>query len=275
MSRLLRSRAWSVLALIAGVTSFWAGDNLWLRLACAAALAVGIAQQLALLARSIRRGTLGTFWIRLSVGTMLCVGVAGWYLANSQGMPVLVVAGLVVALTGLWWFRTRPDVVQLQARNLPGAPEEPVDPPRWPYGWAGAVICGFLVLSFVAATLSLPAAVFPFLAVLAVAMLAVILVPHIRFVRYNKKVLEMLRAYRPVLTMPYDGQAGFHIGLWLPYVERTGHRFTVVTTDAVAFRRVSEKYTMPVIYAPMGGRRAIRAIVAEDGPGRALCLQRQ
>jgi CDP-Glycerol:Poly(glycerophosphate) glycerophosphotransferase len=264
MSRLLRSRAWSVLALIAGVTSLWVGDNLWLRLLCAAGLAVGIAQQLALLALSIRRHMLGTFWIRLSVATMLCVGVAGWYLANSQRMPVLVVAGLVVALTGLWWSRSArkdADVVQLRARNLPGAPEEPVDPPRWPSGCAGAVICGFLVLGFVAATLSLPAAVFPVLAVLAVAMLAVILVPHTRFARYNEDVLEKLRAYRPVLTMPYDGQAGFHIGMWLPYLERTGHRFTVVTTDAVAFRRISEMYTMPVIYAPQGGRRAIRALL--------------
>ncbi len=118
MSRLLRSRAWSVLALIAGVSSFWAGDNLWLRLTCAAGLTVGIGQQLALLALSIRRRMLGTFWIRLSVATMLCVGVAGWYLANSQGMPGLVIGGLVVALTGLWWFRARPDFVQLQARNL-------------------------------------------------------------------------------------------------------------------------------------------------------------
>jgi CDP-Glycerol:Poly(glycerophosphate) glycerophosphotransferase len=260
MSRLLRSRAWSVLALIAGVTSLWAGDNLWLRLVCAVGLAVGIAQQLALLALSVRRRMLGTFWIRLSVSTMLCVGVAGWYLANSQGMPGLVIAGLAMALTGLWWFRNRPDFVQLQARNLPGAPE-PVDPPRWPYGWAGAGMCGFLVLGFIAATLSLPAAVFPILAVLAVVMLAVILVPHTRFVRYNKQVLAALRAYRPVLTMPYDGQAGFHIGLWSPYLERTGHPFTVVTTDSVAFRRVSETYTMPVIYAPMGGRRAIRAML--------------
>jgi len=125
MSRLLRSRAWSVLALIAGVTSLWAGDNLWLRLVCAVGLAVGIAQQLALLALSVRRRMLGTFWIRLSVSTMLCVGVAGWYLANSQGMPGLVIAGLAMALTGLWWFRNRPDFVQLQARNLPGAPEPP------------------------------------------------------------------------------------------------------------------------------------------------------
>ena len=44
-------------------------------------------------------------------------------------------------------------------------------------------------------------------------------------------------------------------------LERTGHPFTVVTTDAVAFRRVSERYTMPVIYAPKGDRRAIRAML--------------
>jgi hypothetical protein len=55
----------------------------------------------------------------------------------------------------------------------------------------------FLVLGFVAATLSLPAAVFPVLAVLAVAMLAVIRVQIARFMRYNQEVLDKLRAYRP------------------------------------------------------------------------------
>ena len=93
MSRLLRSRAWSVLALLAGITSVWAGDVLWLRLACAAGLAIGIAQQLALLALSIRMRMLGTFWVRLSAATMLCAGVACWYLANSPRLPFLVVAG--------------------------------------------------------------------------------------------------------------------------------------------------------------------------------------
>jgi hypothetical protein len=264
MSRLLRSRAWPILALFAGITSVWAGDVLWLRLACATGLVIGIAQQLVLLALSVRMRMLGTFWVRLSAATMLCAGVACWYLANSPRLPFLVVAGLLIVLGGLWWFCTAlkdSDVVQLQVRNLPGAPEEPVDPPRWPYGWAGVVICGFLVLGFVAATLSLPAAVFAVLAVLAAAMLAVIGVPHARFTGYNREVLEKLQAYRPVLTMPYNGHAGFHIGLWLPYLERTGQPFTVVTTDALAFQRVAERYTMPVIYAPRGDRRAIRAML--------------
>jgi len=264
MSRLLCSRAWSVLGLLAGITSVWASDVLWLRLVCAAGVVVGIAQQLALLALSIHKRMLGTFSVRLSATTMLSAGVACWYLANSPRVPFLIAAGLLVALAGLWWFCTAPkdaDVVHLQARNLPGAPEVPVDPPRWPYGWGGSVICGFLALGFVAATLSLPAVVFLVLAVLAVAMLAVIRVQHARFTRYNQEVLDKLRAYRPVLTMPYNGHAAFHIGLWSPYLERTGQPFTVVTTDALAFQRVAERYTMPVIYAPKGDLRAIRAML--------------
>jgi hypothetical protein len=264
MSRLLRSRAWSVLAFLAGITSLWVGDIRWLRLACAAGLATGITQQLALLALSIRMRMLGTFRFRLSAATMLCAAVACWYLANSPSLSLLVVAGLLVVLAGMWWLCTAlkdADVVQLQARNLPGAPEEPVDPPRWPYGWAGAVICGFLVLGFVAATLSLPAAVFSVLALLAAAMLAVMRVQLAGFTAYNRVVLDKLRGYRPVLTMPYNGHAGFHIGLWSPYLERTGQPFTVVTTDALAFKRVAERYTMPVIYARKGDLRAIRAML--------------
>jgi CDP-Glycerol:Poly(glycerophosphate) glycerophosphotransferase len=263
VSRLLRSRAWPILAVLAGITSLWAGNILWLRLACATGLAVGIAQQVALLALSIRMGMLGTFRVRLSAATMLCAGVACWYLANSPRLPFLIVGGFLLVPAALWWFCTAlkdADVVQLQARNLPGVREKPVDAPRWRPGWVGVVMCGFLVLGFVAATLSLPAAVFSVLAVLAIAMLAVMRVLLARFTTYSREVLDKLQAYRPVLTMPYNGQAGFHVGLWSAYVERTGQPFTVVTTDALAFKRVAERYTMPVIYAPTGDLRAIRAM---------------
>ena len=190
--------------------SIWAGDVFWLRLACAAGLVVGIAQQLALLALSLHRRTLETFRVRLSAATMLCAGVACWYLANSPHLPIFVVAGLLVVLSGLWWFGAAVkdvDVARLQARNLPGVPNKPVAPPRWPYGWGGVTMCAFLVFGFVAATLSLPAVVFSVLAVLAVAMLAVIRVQLARFTRYHRLVLDKLRAYGPVLTMPYNGHA--------------------------------------------------------------------
>jgi len=250
--------------LFAGITSIWAGDVLWLRLACGAGLALGITQQLALLGLSVHKHTLRTFRVRLGAASMLTAGVACWYLANSPRLPFLVVAGLLAVLAGLWWFCAAlkdAGVVQLQARNLPGVPEEPVAAPRWPYGWAQVVMCGLFVFGFVAATLALPAAVFTVLAALAVAMLAVMRVQLARFTAYSKNVLEKLRAYRPVLTMPYNGHAAFHIGLWSPYLERTGQPFTVVTTDALAFQRVADRYTMPVIYAPQGDRRAIRAML--------------
>ena len=122
-------------------------------------------------------------------------------------------------------------------------------------------MCAFLVLGFTAATLSLPAAVFSVLAVLAVAVLAMMRVQLARFTQYHKLVLDKLRGYAPVLTMPYNGHAAFHIGLWSPFLERTGQPFTVVTTDALAFQRVADRYTMPVIYAPKGDRRAVRAML--------------
>ena len=59
--------------------------------------------------------------------------------------------------------------------------------------------------------MSLPAVVFPVLAALTAAMLAVIRVQLARFTGYNRVVLDKLRAYRPALTMPYNGHAGFHI----------------------------------------------------------------
>ena len=77
MPRLLGSRAWSVLALLAGITSVWAGDSSWLRLACAAGLVVGIAQQLVLLALSIRTRTLETFRVRLSAADLAADITAG------------------------------------------------------------------------------------------------------------------------------------------------------------------------------------------------------
>jgi hypothetical protein len=148
MSRLLRSRAWSVLALLAGITSLWPGDVLWLRLACAAGLAIGISQQLALLVISIRMRMLGTLRVRLSSATMLSAAVACWYLANSPRLPFLVVAGLLVILAGLWWFCTAlkdADVVQLQARNLPGGyPKSRLTLPAGRMGGPPSWFAGFL-----------------------------------------------------------------------------------------------------------------------------------
>ena len=195
MSGLLGSRAWSGLALLAGLTSVWTADIAWLRLGCAIGLVIGIAQQLTLLALSIRMRTLATFSVRLSAASMLSAGIACWYLANSPGLPFLIVAALLLILAALWWFCTalrNADVVQLRARNLPGVPEEPVDPPRWPYGWGWAVMSGFFVLSFVAGRCRSRRRCLQRLRVSAVAMLAGSM-PYTQFTRYNSLVLDKFR----------------------------------------------------------------------------------
>ena len=161
MSRLLRARAWPILALFAGVTSVWAGDLLWLRPACAAGLVIGIAQQLVLLARSIRMGMLGTFWVRLTAATMprwSCLLVSG-----ELPRCVPVVAGLLVVLGGLWWFciavkdsSTSCSYKSAICREL----LKSLLTLHAGHGWAGVVICGFLVLGLSLPPLSLPAAVF-------------------------------------------------------------------------------------------------------------------
>jgi hypothetical protein len=201
----------------------------------------------------------------LTVGMTLCTAVACWYLANRADAPLMITAGLVIAFVGLWGARTLPadsQVVQLKAANLPGAPDERAgEPPRWPYGWAAVATVGFLTFSFIAGTFALPAWIFVVLALVLAAVLVPITVPYAEFSRHHGAILEKFRQFRPVFTMPYDGQTGFHIGLWSPYLERAGHPFAVITTDPKAFRRVAQMYQMPVIFAPNGDQRAIRAML--------------
>ena len=171
MSRLLRARV-AHSGVVRRCHICLGGDLLWLRLACAAGLVIGIAQQLVLRAQHPHGhagDVLGSVDRRHHAVRWSCLLVSG----ELPRLPFWSSLGCSWYSVGCGGFASQSDsdVVQLQVRNLPGAPEEPFDPPRW-YGWAGVVICGFLVLGFVAATLSLPAAVFALLGLLAVAMLA-------------------------------------------------------------------------------------------------------
>jgi CDP-Glycerol:Poly(glycerophosphate) glycerophosphotransferase len=262
VTRLLRSRVWPALALVAGIGSIFADG--WFRLACGCILGIAITSQLALIGLYARRRRLQNFWVRLSVNVMLSAAVTGWHVANRPLFRPLTLTGLVLLLTALWCSRSLPadaNVVQLQARNLPGAPESSPTAPRWPYGWAPLTVSVFLLLGFLSGTLAVPGWIFTALALVTVATLAAITVPYVRFGRGYRKVLDKLRDFAPVYTMPYDGQSGFHVGLWSPYLERTGNPFTVVTTDANAFTRVPQLYNMPVIFAPTADRRSIRAML--------------
>ena len=142
MFGLVRSRAWSVLALLAGITSVLGGGcplaatRLRCRVsdrdraAAAAARAQHPQAHVRDLLDSVERRDHAVRWSCLLVSGELLRACHSWSLP-----------ALLAVLAGLWWLSGAlkdADVVQLHARNLPGVPEEPADPPRWPYGWAGA-----------------------------------------------------------------------------------------------------------------------------------------
>ena len=254
--------------------SVWAGIS-WLRLACAAGLAIGIAQQLALLALHIHMQRLETSWVRLSAATMLCAGVACWYLANSPRLPFLVVAGLLVVLAGLWWSCTAlkdVDVVRLQVRIFQEPPKSRLTLHAGRTDGAGLTICGFLY-----SALSLPRCrcqrrCSQRLRSLGVAMFAVLRVPLARFSGTTGGAREaagvpsgaddaLKRAchipYRFVVTLSGENRATLH---------RRDDRRTRIQAHG---REVHHAGDLFADRRPSGDS----SDVAQDSPGRALCLQ--
>jgi hypothetical protein len=201
--------------------------------------------------------------VRFGTAAMLSAGLGCWYLANQRHSPIPIAAGVLMLLVALWLARPVSLAVkmELQARHLPGAPEEPAERPRLSYATAVVTFCGVLVLGFVAGALRLPAWVFLVLSAAGAAALAAVTVGHGPLVRRTRQVSKALRDLSPVYALPYNGRAGFHIGMWSPYLQRTGKPVIVVTTEEYAFNRVAGMYpALPVIYAPSGARSAVRSM---------------
>jgi hypothetical protein len=258
MRRWLGSRAWAIIALAGGVLSAgWGRSSGPLLVIGGVLVAAGLAAQ-ALLGLAASRRRLRTFWIRFIPASLLTLAVGSWYWANSPRLPGLGLAAVALVLAGLWLARRAPASAgfELEARHLPGASEQPPVTPRWPYGFAAVAVLGFLVLSFAAAAASLPAWVILGLAVPTTLALVITGVEYQRLATRNQSTIRALRQFAPVYAMPYNGYASFHVGLWLPYLERTGKPVVVVTTTRLSFERVADRYSVPVIYTPQAHQRA-------------------
>jgi hypothetical protein len=168
-----------------------------------------------------------------------------------------------VLLVSFWLTRRIPLVVntQLQAQHLPGAPEGPL--PRPVLGYAAAIVgfCGALVLGFIAGALRLPSWVFLTIGCAAAVAVAAVALAQRPVVRHVEQVRRALADFGPVFVLPYNGHAGFHIGMWAPYLQRTGKPVVVVTTKPNAFRKVAAMYPrLPIVFAPSGQRSGVRAM---------------
>jgi hypothetical protein len=121
-----------------------------------------------------------------------------------------------------------------------------------------------MVLGFVAGALRLPSWVFLALSVVGAAAMGVVGYGLRSLVGRTRQVSKALRDLSPAYALPYNGRAGFHIGMWSPYLERTGKPVIVVTTEEYSYQRVAGMYpSLPVIFAPGGPVRGSGNIPAE------------
>jgi hypothetical protein len=71
------------------------------------------------------------------------------------------------------------------------------------------------------------------------------------FRRYRSGCAEVraaIDALAPRIAMPYAGKAGHHIGMWSPWIDRTGIPWVVVARTRALFEQLSEMYpTTPIV----------------------------
>ena len=133
-----------------------------------------------------------------------------------------------------------------RAAHFPGQPAGLADRPPVRFRvWAldaAALTAAVLVSSFVQATVALVIAVVGSLVLATIALLL-----H-RYARECAKGAAAIEAYAPTIAIPYAGKVGVHIGMWSPWVERTGERWCIVARTPALFHQLAEMYpTVPIV----------------------------
>jgi hypothetical protein len=176
------------------------------------------------------------------------------------------------------------------AAQLPGVravPDAPFPPDLIVLTSTAAVAVGAVL-----AVLAAPG--WAYLALTAVAALAtVVLAAHgaratVISVRCQPSVRPALERYQPEFVVYYAGKAGkegatYQLGVWLPYLERVGRRFIVITAEPSLLREVAAMTSAPVL-APQRGSttatlpqlvvRSLKAAFYVQGSPDNLNLQR-
>ena len=78
--------------------------------------------------------------------------------------------------------------------------------------------------------------------------LAVIAGTMHRYARECADAAAAVEAYAPTIAIPYAGKVGVHVGMWSPWVERTGVHWCVVARTPALFRQLAEMYpAVPIV----------------------------
>jgi hypothetical protein len=69
-----------------------------------------------------------------------------------------------------------------------------------------------------------------------------------RYARECAEAQAAIEAYAPTIAVPYAGKVGVHIGMWSPWIERTGVHWCIVARTPASFRQLAEMYpSVPIV----------------------------
>lgn len=190
----------------------------------------------------------------VSVRSLLLVAVAAGFAVRRPETAgwAYAAAGVAIMLTlGEPAIRSLLATKLQIAVNLPGV--RAVPEPRLP---AGALATGCLALILagaLVAVLGLPGWVWLILVLLTVPLHAVVLLDAVRArVRSKRAVADIpvaLEALRPQFAVYYAATSGarYQLGMWLPYLERLGRPFFVITRDPTTVDTIKELTDAPIL----------------------------
>jgi hypothetical protein len=68
------------------------------------------------------------------------------------------------------------------------------------------------------------------------------------YAREAADIAAAVEAYAPTIAIPYAGKVGVHIGMWSPWVERTGVHWCIVARTPALFRQLADMYPgVPIV----------------------------
>ncbi len=136
--------------------------------------------------------------------------------------------------------------------NLPGVPAAPT--PRVPPGVLASAGFGLIMLGALAAVLAVPGWVWLIIvALIAGPLHAVVLLDAVRArVRSRRAVRDIPQALarlRPEFAVYYAASSGarYQLGMWLPYLERLGRPFFVITREPATVAAIKELTAAPIV----------------------------
>lgn len=240
---------------LTGTGLLLAGPALWTQVLGAglavAALAVVVLRKQRTALTPERASLLGYF---VSVRTVLFLAVgAGFSLRLPDGSGWGWAGALLGALLTLNepLIKTPLGTVKQAVANLPGVRSVP--PPAVSAGWITTISCAALALGGLLAAVGAPGWLYLLAVVATVPLSLRILLDAVRANRISSRAEQglpkALAAYKPAFAVYYAASQGvsYQLGMWLPYLDRLGRPYVVITRVASTIPAIAGLTSAPVV----------------------------